>query len=268
MLPESGSVLGVDVGWSLKQRSSAACRLDWDRDSVRWTIRRFTANEADRRDTLLATAGSQHLLAVAFDGPLRGDLGLINSYRMAERRLSERTIRDAIGKLAQSNTPGGRSLNGATNDCARVLVERAAIAEATHDHAVHRLALAEAFPNSFLGLMLDDPAPFKGGRGKRSDRYFVALAEDGTLDRLLSHHLSGRTIAQDFASVTNHDDRAALVCAITALGVARNDYVAVGDADGWIILPPPAFIADWAQPLVAAWTDRDSSGSAWVYQNV
>lgn len=253
MLPQAGSVLGVDVGWSLKQRSSAACRLDWDGDTIRWTIRRFTAEPVARREGLLATAGPHHLLAVTLDGSLRGDFGLIDRYRACERNLSQRGLREAIGKLAQSNTPGGRSLNAATNDCARLLVEYGSIAEATHPHAIHRLALAEAFPNSFLGLMLDDPAPLKGGRGKRSDRYFTALVNDGTLWRLITHHLPGRRLEQDLATVTNHDDRAALICAITALGVAWHNYVTTGDDQGWIILPPRGFIAPWAQPLVADW---------------
>lgn len=253
MLPESGSVLGVDVGWSIKQRSSAVCRLDWDGSSLRWTIRRFTAEPTERLAILQAVAGSHRLLAVAIDGSLRGDLAIIDRYRACEKMLSQRELREAIGKLAHSNTPGGRSLNGAASDCARVLVEHAHIADARHDHAIHRLALAEAFPNSFLGLMLSDPAPFKGGRGKRSDRYFVALAEDGTLERLLAHHLPGRALNQSLAAVTNHDDRAALVCAITALGVARNDCMAAGDSDGWIILPPRCFIAEWAKPLVEGW---------------
>lgn len=253
MLPESGSVLGVDVGWSLKQRSSAACRLDWDDESVRWTIRRFTAADADRGDGLMLVMGAHHLLAVAFDGPLRGDLEPIEVYRHAERKLSERPIRDAIGKLAQSNSGNGRLLNAATNACAQLVIEHGLVNAAAHGHPIHRLAIAEAFPNSFLGLMLDDPAPHKGGRGSRSDRYYVALTGDGTLERLVGHHLPGLRLEQSFQSVTNHDDRAALVCAITALGVACNDYTAVGDADGWIILPPAQFIADWAHPLVAGW---------------
>lgn len=253
MLPEAGSVLGIDVGWSLKSRSSAVCRLDWDGQTVRWTINRFTAQADDRRDAILTTAGAHHLLAAAFDGPLRGDLKPIEVYRTAERRLSERAIRDAIGKLAQSNSGNGRLLNAATHACAGIVIEHTLLAGATHPHAIHRLAIAEAFPNSFLGLMLADPAPHKGGRGQRSDRYYVALVADGTLERLIAHHLPGRRLEQGLAIVTNHDDRAALICAITALGVANDDYVAVGDEDGWIILPPRDFIAAWAHPLVAGW---------------
>jgi hypothetical protein len=53
--------------------------------------------------------------------------------------------------------------------------------------------------------------------------------------------------------VRNHDDRAALVCAITALAIAAGDFTAVGDADGWIALPPRSFVQPWA------WSDLESN---------
>jgi len=254
MLPATGSVLGIDVGWSLKARSSAACRLDWDDTGVRWFITRFNAGDSDRRAGVLAAMAGHHLLAAAFDGPLRGDLKQIDRYRQCERQLSGRAVRDAIGKLAQSNSGNGLKLNAATNDCAGIVLDHGNLAAAGHRHAIHKRAIAEAFPNSFLGLMLADPAPFKGGRGSRSDRYYMALAQDGTLERLVQHHLPGRLVP-GFSAITNHDDRAALICALTALGIANNDYLAVGDSDGWIILPPPSFIASWAQPIVRDWNE-------------
>lgn len=253
MLTASGSVLGIDVGWSLKARSSAVCRLDWDHTNVRWTIARFTANPGDRHDTICAVMAGKPLQAVAFDGPLRGDLAPIDHYRTAERQLSIRAIREAIGKLAQSNSGNGLLLNAATNSCAAIVLDHGEIAPATHRHAIHDRAIVEGFPNSFLGLMLPDPGPLKGGRGQRSDRYYKALAEAGTLDALLIHHLPGRTATDSFAGVTNHDDRAALICALTALGVANDNYIAAGDAHGWIIMPPQGFIAEWAKPVVQSW---------------
>lgn len=57
-------------------------------------------------------------------------------------------------------------------------------------------------------------------------------------------------MARPFSSVTNHDDRAALVCALTALCVVAGRYSAVGDTDGWIILPPKSLMAAWAWPLL------------------
>jgi len=43
-----------------------------------------------------------------------------------------------------------------------------------------------------------------------------------------------------------------LICALTALSIAANDYTAVGDANGWIVLPPRDLIASWAWPLLIA----------------
>jgi hypothetical protein len=44
----TGSVLGVDVGYSPKRRSSAVCRLDWTEQKIHWTIARFRAAEPER----------------------------------------------------------------------------------------------------------------------------------------------------------------------------------------------------------------------------
>ncbi|UJW87040.1 hypothetical protein [Devosia sp. SL43] len=258
MLPETGSVLGIDVGWSLRNASSGICRLDWDGATVTWTIRHFTGHADTRRDMVMEVCGAQHLLAAALDGPLRGDLAVIDRFRLAERALSNKAIASRISQPGSSRSPVGRLLNHHTNEFARLLLERGMIAEASHPHAIHKVALAEAFPTGFLGLLHSDPQ--KGPRQKRSDRYYEALVADGTLERLLEHHLPGRTLAFGLATVTNHDDRAALVCAITALGVASNDYTAVGDLDGWIILPPPAFIAAWAVSLVERWNQAPESG--------
>ena len=113
-------------------------------------------------------------------------------------------------------------------------------------------AVAEAFPNSFLGLMLDAPEKVPVRRSNRSDRYFVQLTRDGTLLRLLEHCLPGRRPAVDLATITNHDDRAAFVCALTALGLVAGAFVAVGDGDGWIVLPPAPFIRPRQWALLAA----------------
>ena len=55
-------------------------------------------------------------------------------------------------------------------------------------------------------------------------------------------------VAADLVEMKLHDDRAAFVCALTAVCVAAGDFVAVGDDDGWIVLPPRRFIqpAQWS----------------------
>ncbi|MBX6324343.1 MAG: hypothetical protein IRY94_21230, partial [Rhodospirillaceae bacterium] len=64
---------------------------------------------------------------------------------------------------------------------------------------------------------------------------------DGRLGALVRALLPGRRIAPRLADIGDHDERAAVVCAVTALCVARGRYAAVGDAaHGFVALPPPA----------------------------
>ena len=245
----SGSVLGIDVGWSQRSKSSGICRLDWDSAGISWDVRHFNGRPEVREDVVTSVAGGRHLLAVALDGPLRGDLAVIDRFRAAERALTIKPIAGRISQPGSSRSPIGRMLNHHTNIFAALVLQRSTLAASRHLHAIHEHALAEAFPNSFLGLMLQEPE--KGERSRRSDRYYEALVADGTLERLLGHLLPGRVLLQSLAAVSNHDERAALVCAVTALCVAAGDYMAVGDEDGWIILPPRRFIAPWALPHLA-----------------
>lgn len=249
MLPARGSVLGVDVGCSPTRRSSAICRLDWTEDAVSWSIQRFRATEDERYQTIVGSIGESRLVAAAFDGPLRGDLEVIGVYRVAESMLTRRLAR-VIGKPGQSSAPVGKALNHHANLCARVVLSSDALGDANHAVRIHRSAIVEAFPSSFLGVMIDSPEGVEARRKDRSDRYFAFLEEAGLLVRLVLELLPGRLINSDPGNITNHDDRAAFVCALTALCVSTGRYAAVGDDNGWIILPPSSFIAPWAMDLL------------------
>tara|TARA_R110002124_G_scaffold114535_44_gene269649 strand:+ start:15436 stop:16254 length:819 start_codon:yes stop_codon:yes gene_type:complete len=251
MLPAAGSVLGIDVGGSLTRRSTAVCRLSWTPRSVDWVIERSTAEPARRAATIARVAGGHDLLAAALDGPLTAGLQPTDAYRAAERMLT-RGLGRLIGKPGQSNVPVGRLLNAQANACARDVLALGLLAAARHDQAIDAAAIVEAFPSSYLGLMLADPAGIAVQRGTRSDRYFELLAGNGLLADLLASLLPGRHAVTSVQALRNHDDRAALICALTALGLAAGDYCAVGDAQGWIVLPPLRFIAPWAQALLRA----------------
>jgi hypothetical protein len=110
-LPPAGAVLGIDVGFSEVERSSAACRLNWDAQRITWTIRRFRAVPPERDAVITAVAGNQVLQAVALDGPLRTGFEIIARYRVAERVLTRRPLGSRIGKPGQSNSPVGKRLN-------------------------------------------------------------------------------------------------------------------------------------------------------------
>jgi hypothetical protein len=249
-LASAGSVLGVDVGYSQTRRSSAVCRLDWDEQKIHWTIARFRAAEPERSATIARIAGETTLACAAFDGPLRSDLEPIGVYRIAERMLTRRLQR-LIGKPGQSSTPVGRQLNCHANECAKVVLGLGKTSPATHRTAIHAKAIVEAFPTSFLGLMIAEPRQlFDAQRGNRSDIFYVHLARTGVLTGLISDLLPDRHLVEIFEAVTNHDDRAAVVCALTSLCVAASKYSSVGDRQGWIILPPKDFIQPWAWSLL------------------
>jgi hypothetical protein len=249
-LPEEGAVGGVDIGWSPVRRTSAAARLYWDANEISLPVRRFRAVEIER-NSVLEEVFDRPLLAVAFDGPLTTGLLPADRYRFAERMLTS-GFQPLIGKPGQSSSPNGRKLNKYASDCALSQVARRIVSDATHAHNIHHLAVVEAFPTSFLGVMASDPVGHKTKRKKTSDVFFELLARDGTLSRLFSELLPGRKMRFEFSNVADHDERAALICAITALCVAAKDYTAVGDHDGWIILPPFLFIQAWALPLFEA----------------
>ena len=248
MIATEGAVIGVDVGWSPTRRSSAICRLSWDSSSVLWEIMRFRAVEPEREQAIATIAGAGPITVAAFDGPLRRGFDIIGRYRTAERMLTK-GLQPLIGKPGQSSAPVGKLLNHHANACTRHLLARGDVAEARHAVAIDTKAVVEAFPSSFLGLMIGDPAALAARRGDRSDTFYQHLAAQGGLGSLIGHCLPGRQLMADPASISNHDDRAAFVCALTALSVAAGDFVAVGDdIDGWIILPPRQFIqpAQWS----------------------
>lgn len=246
-LPSDGAVGGVDIGWSTTRRTSAAARLSWTKSDVYLNISRFRAVDAER-STVLEKVFDRPLLSVAFDGPLTTGLAPVADYRYAERMLTS-GFQPLIGKPGQSSSPNGNKLNDYATQCALSQVSRQIIANATHEHSIHFLAVVEAFPTSFLGVIVREPKGQKTRKKKTSDIFFELLAADGTLGRLLRHLLPGRNVRFDVQSIRNHDDRAALVCAISALCVAAGEYTTVGDSDGWIILPPQSFVQPWAREI-------------------
>lgn len=250
-LPSAAAVLGVDVGYSPAKRTSAVCLLLWTENELSWSIKRFRYIEPEWQAALTELGTRTPLLAAAFDGPLRSGFDVIGRYRTAEQVLT-RGLGGAIGKPGQSSSPVGKSLNAAANNLALFVRDVAALADANHPHAIDRKAIVEAFPSSFLGVMLEHPLKLKAKRRKRSDCFFRHLASVGALQELAYHLLPGRQARHSWTDVTNHDDRAALVCALTALAVAQGDYTAVGDEDGWIVLPPRQFIRSWAWDILAA----------------
>ena len=223
-------------------------------------IDRFIATDYDREKTISQIVSDSLLLVVAIDGPLRPGFDEIGHYRSAERLLSRGELRKRIGKPGQSSSGNGKKLNTQANKSAEFVKQRCSTREAHHHVKIDRYAIVEAFPTTFLGVMIEDPTLLD--RSKiRSDKYFIHLAENQYFEKLVHRLIGNRTWPQTLSEVVNHDDRAALVCAFTALCVATGVFTAVGDKiDGWIILPPQWMFADWAWRAVLDIASNDEIG--------
>jgi hypothetical protein len=69
LLPKCCAVLGGDVGWSAKRKSSAGCYLVFDEASATVKTTRFTAQPTDLSQSLSDLVSRRPLLPAAFDGP-------------------------------------------------------------------------------------------------------------------------------------------------------------------------------------------------------
>ena len=165
-------------------------------------------------------AGEAILSAVAIDGPIRRSFDEIAVYRDAERMLT-RGFQKLIGKPGQSSSPNGKKLNAAANAVAVHLLQLGIIGRANHVARIDDRAIVEAFPTSFLGVMLQ-----KGGVpsfGPRSDLFYEHLLGpdlerpappvDNRLSGLLRLLLPNRQLWTSLANLTDHAKRAASVFA-------------------------------------------------------
>ncbi len=251
-LPAAGAVLGIDVGFSAIRRSTCLCRLAWDARSAKLDFIAVGSGTVARRRAVVEL-GVRELAAVALDGPLAPGLRLLRRYRAAEAILSRGAFQKR-GKPGATNTPTGLKLHFHATRLARLVLAAApgAVAPATHWQPIHARRIVEAFPNLFLAALVDE-ADLPPLARDATDKYWTRLIErSDRLERLLRLMLEGRALDGDLARIVDHDERAAVACALTALCVARGEHVAVGDAAGGdIMLPPPA-----------AWgASRDGTGS-------
>ena len=123
--------------------------------------------------------------------------------------------------------------------------------------------IVEAFPNSFLGVMLDEQVIDDAAlnRGEKTDIFFSLCNETGAF-RALRQHIGWPDPAfwNAFPTTTQHDELAALVCAATAVCAHVGKYVAVGEPQGgYFFLPPWPLWRPWAkQALLPSWQSTES----------
>ncbi len=249
VIADRGLVLGVDVGWAAEKKTTGACVLEWTATEILITPTRLATSDVEGRGGIGSLTRERPIDVLAVDGPIRGPLDAIGVYRDAEMMLT-RGLADRIGKPGQSSSGNGKKLNAAANAIARLVLHTGLLAPASHAARLHERAVVEAFPTTFLGVMLDEGCV--PSHGARSDIYFQHLLGPNAgcppvppsdrLNGLLARLLPGRRLESGhLGALKHHEDRAAVICAVTALCVAARQYVAVGDhRNGYIVLPPRA----------------------------
>lgn len=239
-LASTGSVVGIDVGYSDDEATTGFCQLDWTESEVTWAMRNTKRSLTDREKALAALNSRQRRIrAVAVDGPLVPNLAKCTRYRAAEAILSQGVLQKR-GKPGQTNAGSGPQLHAEATELAKLALHVLQVDEATHAGRICGPAIVEAFPNMFLGTLCDESnypqAP--GKKRKWTDTLFPLQDVSAKLRMLVATLLPGREVRSPWG-LTDHEEIAALTCALTALCVAADHFTAVGDdRDGYIFLAP------------------------------
>jgi hypothetical protein len=122
---------------------------------------------------------------------------------------------------------------------------------------VRKGTVVEAFPNAFLGVCLDDDVYAempKLKRGKKFDWLYSQWKRLRLVESLPGLTFGQRQIfSEKFQQTNHHEYQAAIVCLLTGLLVAHNQFIAVGDAQGgWFFLPPWSCWKAWARDALCA----------------
>ena len=258
VLPQTGSVLGVDVGYSKTKKTTAFCRLSWSRRNIEWRFASAMADPSSREKALAAVCsgtGESDFLSVAIDGPLRPGLHLLYTYRTAECLLSRGAFQKR-GKPGPTNGGSGPKLHQHATRLAELVLDHSDVKPTEMPFSAADLAVYEAFPNLFLGVLCDDVEyPNRPAKGRYwTDCLFPLVTTK--LDRLLRNLLPRRRPCKLLSSEGDHEEVAALTCAITALVAAAGNCIAVGSrTDGYVVLPP---LPDWGfSPKRERWAERE-----------
>jgi hypothetical protein len=248
--------LGIDVGFSKKRKTTGIAWIGSD------GICHAVKCGSDAEDRLARVPQGFRPKIVAIDGPLVPDSGAPHEsiVRTSEQILS-RGIFQRRCKPGFSHFGTGLKLRQAAHATAQQIehiVERLS-GGAELPYPLAGLKIVEAFPNAFLGVLLDDEtfnAPLH--RRKKSDAFYEMACASGALERVA---ISGCGLSADASSrmkqETDHEKRAAYICLLTAILVERQAIQAIGCVDtGWIVLPHRDLCARWSQDALDRSLDR------------
>ena len=256
--------LGIDVGYSKNRRSTGLCLLEVTPTSIRWRcVNTGTAENQRLTDLRDLMPRGVRLLGVGIDGPLTPGLRVVPHYRSSDALLT-RGVFAKRGKPGATSAPSGQQLHLHATLLAELVLRlqdegRFILAPGTHPNPVHPSRILEVFPNAFLSVLLPDAAFCNLTLNRNASDVFweVAVREEPYLESLFRALAPCREFETPLKSVTDHDHRAALLCALAVLCAAQNQYVLSGDPiDGDIIIPPHEFWGKGPPGVSTPWAEN------------
>jgi hypothetical protein len=249
------ALIGIDVGFSVRKSTSGVAAIY----NGELRVARTNATVAARQDVWGFVEAPE---VIAIDAPVLP--GETRDIRTCERALA--------GGLFQHRCKPGFSHVSGTGLALRVagaqaIAQLSPLVGSDNCGALPRIDglgnIVEAFPNAFLGVCLPDSvyqAMPRLRRGRKFDWLYDAWRAEGLFDSLtrsLDDHQDVASIAATSSRSSDHEQRAALICLLTAACVALGRYTAVGDrTGGFFFLPPLNLWADWAPKAFFKQTGR------------
>jgi predicted nuclease with RNAse H fold len=237
------SLLGIDVGFSERRKTTGIASYTFGQTA---RLHCVGSLPQDRAEVLLDRPLYD---AIAIDGPI---VPTATNPEQAIRRCERLLSKGLFGK---------RCKPGFSHFGTGLSLRKAAMTIASEMPGYRRhngVPVVEAFPNAFLGVMLDDRtyAAFESiPRGKKSDIFFAQAARDRVFDRLFEClGWNDDILRQQIGAIArettriSHEHRAALICVLTAACALSGQAAYVGDdVGGSICLPPLDLWARWAR---------------------
>lgn len=258
------NIIGLDAGFAAANRkTSGLAQLV----SGKLRVHHTTCNWKDRKDLLAEESLSD---VTAIDAPLLPEL-------TAAKRKCERVF--TLGKFQRRFKPGLSHIAG-TGMCLRkagfesahqfLQVTTGQALGAGFPRVMPNHNVVEAFPNAFLGVMLDEKCyediPCLK-RGQKFDWLYDECRKRGAFHRVVSVLDLGcnRMFLDTLDSTTNHEERAALVCLLTAASVAMGRYTAVGEhIGGFFFLPSLDLWTNWSRKEMDKQCRRENGLETWI----
>lgn len=242
MILNETALLGIDVGFSKSRPTTGIAWSSRDGFGVA-----KTHTDWERRRGHIPPVMSFRVIAV--DGPLVPTGYFDTLVRTCEQVLARGAFQKRC-KPGSSHFGTGLQLKSAALETARQvshLASKPIFANVVFDD----IAIIEAFPNAFLGVLLSDQtfATRPVRRGRKFDWMYDQAIEAGLFIHLMSViSWDAPDLLQSIETQRDHEKRAAYVCLLTAACAAAGKAEAVGNAtSGWIWLPPLEMWAPWAQ---------------------